>query len=141
MWGLYAMGKVEKRRQRSGRRQRQDARRIRKRMERRRLMRMKRKTTISRRKRRSNNSRVGFLMARIDATNCWKLTTHLCHDQNRQEEEERLALQLLRVYSFIIKGRGSSSLLLLLHKTEQSNQKETNRSKLPPSVCKTCNRD
>jgi hypothetical protein len=59
-------------------------------------------------------------MVRIVATICWKLTTHLCHDQNRQkEEEERLALQLLRVYSFIIKGRGSSSLLLLLNKTEQ----------------------
>jgi hypothetical protein len=114
------MGKIEKRRQRRGRRRRQDARGIRKRMERRRLMRMKWKTMMSRRKRRSNSSRVGFLMVRIVATNCWKLTTNLCHDQNRQEEEERLALQLLRVYSFINKRRGSSSLLLLLlHKTEQ----------------------
>jgi hypothetical protein len=85
-------------------------------MERRRLMRMKWKTMMSRR---SNSSRVGFLMVRIVVTNCWKLNTHFCHDQNRQEEEERLALQLLRVYSFIIKRRGSSSLLLLLHKTEQ----------------------
>jgi hypothetical protein len=113
------MGKVEKRRQRRGRTQRQDARGIRKRMERRRLMRMKWKTMMSRRKRRSNSSRVGFLMVRTVAIICWKITNHLCHDQNRQEEEEeRLALQLLRVYSFIIKGRGPSS-LLQKKKTEQ----------------------
>jgi hypothetical protein len=134
------MGKVEKRRQRKGRRRRQDARGIRKRMERRRLMGMKWKTMMSRRKRRSNSSRVGFLMVRIVATNSWKLTTHLCHDQNRQEEEERLALQLLRVYSYIIKGR--EALLACCCGTKpSSNQKETNRPKLPPSVCKTCNKD
>jgi hypothetical protein len=130
------MGKVEKRRQRRGRRRRQDARGIRKRMERRRLMGMKWKTMMSRR---SNSSRVGFLMVRIVATNSWKLTTHLCHDQNRQEEEERLALQLLRVYSYIIKGR--EALLACCCCTKpSSNQRETNRPKLPPSVCKTCNK-
>jgi hypothetical protein len=109
-------------------------------MERTRLMRLKWKTMMSRRKRRSNSSRVGFLMARIVVTNCWNLTTHLCHDQNWQEEEERPTLQLLKVYSIIIKGLVLISCCCCCTKPS-SNQKKRNHPKLPPSVCKTCNKD
>jgi hypothetical protein len=38
-------------------------------------------------------------------------------------------------------SRGEALLACCKKKKPSSNQKETNRPKLPPSVCKTCNKD